>query len=327
MQVFIKAKHRQAKEFQFYMHQFFEACEAQHIPVVEEYARLRRSIFGKLMALIGLLIHLPKWHRPAKAVIVCSRGRHIVRDAMPYALYTEVIPMFWDSWPRTWNKQVKAIRSLNCKICFFTSSEAAYRLSREVKDIKAYWIPEGIDCNDYTMGPPLQERSIDVYELGRQKADYHCHLIAMKTDHTLTSYIANEYDANGKLKKLAFDTATDLLNSLPDIRIVISFPSCDTHPVESGGMETLTQRYWEAMLCGCLIIGRAPKELIQFIGYNPVIDADFRNPRKQLSDILEHIGDYQELVNRNRKTALQYAPWESRAKQIKEILRSNNYSI
>lgn len=46
----------------------------------------------------------------------------------------------------------------------------------------------------------------------------------------LFKFFCNEYDINGITTKLAFPTAKDLLNALPDIKIVISFPQVDTHP-------------------------------------------------------------------------------------------------
>ena len=52
------------------------------------------------------------------------------------------------------------------------------------------------------------------------------------------------------------------------------------------------------------MIGHAPQELINLIGYNPVIEIDKDNPHHQLEDVIAHISDYQELVNRNRDAAL-----------------------
>ena len=37
-------------------------------------------------------------------------------------------------------------------------------------------------------------------------------------------------------------------------------------------MGTLTQRYWECMFSRMVMVGHAPQEFIDFIGYNPVIE-------------------------------------------------------
>ena len=74
------------------------------------------------------------------------------------------------------------------------------------------------------------------------------------------------------------------------------------------------------MLSGNLIVGRAPKELIELVGYNPVIDVDWNAPGEQLKNILTNIKDYQTLVDKNFKVALKYASWDNRINDIKKIL-------
>lgn len=208
-----------------------------------------------------------------------------------------------------------------------TSSQVAQRIKESLPNINVHWLPEGINVLDYVPGRDLVERSIDIYELGRQKADYHRILCDLKSENVFSSFFCNEYDINGITTKLAFPTAKDLLNALPDIKIVISFPQVDTHPEKVGDIETLTQRYWEAMLSRNLIIGRAPNELIRLIGYNPVIDVNWEDPKKQLSDILLNIGSYQKLVDKNYQAARKVASWDNRVKDIIAILQTSGYEI
>ncbi len=325
MKVYIKEKLRRKKEFQFYMQQFTEAMVRQGVPSAGRTIG-PPWVSKALAALFPLTGGNRLWPR-RKAVVVATRGRHLLRDAMPEALHAEIIPLFWDSWPRGWKKQVRAIRLLKCRICFFTARQAAERLSRELPDVKALWIAEGIDPSGFHAGKPLTERRYDVYELGRQKADYHPVLAALHRSGEIKNYLANEYDADGSLRKLAFERTEDMVKAMPDTKIIISFPACDTHPAQTGGIETLTQRYWEAMLSGSLIVGRAPAELTDLLGYNPVIEVDTSAPAEQLKRILQHIGDYQPLVDRNLQAARRHAPWDVRARQIQEILRREGYTI
>lgn len=108
---------------------------------------------------------------------------------------------------------------------------------------------------------------------------------------------------------------------------MICFTQCDTNPNKAGNLETLTQRYWEAMLSGCLIIGRAPQELIDLIGYNPVIDVDWDTPEEQLSLILKNIDTYQELVDKNVIVAKKYGSWDCRMPLLKKYLIQVGYQI
>ena len=104
-------------------------------------------------------------------------------------------------------------------------------------------------------------------------------------------------------------------------------PRCDVDKKTAGNIETLTQRYWECMLSRIVMVGRAPKELINLIGYNPVIDWDGNDASPLVSDILENIGKYQDLVNRNYETAKKMASWEMRMKDIMIYLQNKEYSV
>ena len=115
------------------------------------------------------------------------------------------------------------------------------------------------------------------------------------------------------------------IEELCNAQVTVTFPRCDLMPEETGDIETLTQRYWEAMLTRSVIVGRAPKELIDLIGYNPVIDLNKKNPIEHIEDILGHIEDYQPLVDRNRQTALEKGCWKQRMKDVIQWLTSIGY--
>ena len=114
-----------------------------------------------------------------------------------------------------------------------------------------------------------------------------------------------------------------------DARITGCLPKSMTHPDIAQGVETLTQRYWEAMLSRMVIIGHAPKELIDICGYNPVLELP--DDKKQINtfiiDILNDIEKYQDLVDLNRQTALEKGIWSIRMKDVVEWLKNIGYSI
>ena len=67
------------------------------------------------------------------------------------------------------------------------------------------------------------------------------------------------------------------------------------------------------------------QELIDFIGYNPVIDIDWSAPENQILSILSNIAQYQKWVDKNYETARNLASWDLRIQQIKTILSQNGY--
>ena len=61
------------------------------------------------------------------------------------------------------------------------------------------------------------------------------------------------------------------------------------------------------------------------IGCDPVAHLDKEHAKEQIFDILAHIEDYQKLVNRNRKSALEKGDWKLRIRQMMEVLEGLGY--
>ena len=325
--VYVKDRERRKNQFQFYMHQFVDACKEAGIPskkeiVVTDFLKLG-GIYRRLAYSLYQLRNRTSFD---KAIIVTSRGADLFANAAPYFLHYEIIPMLWDVWPETWGKLFHWFDMLHVRTVLVTVKSFAEEI-RKRSDIHAIWIPEGIEVAPYKAGPSLVDRQFDVYELGRQHPKYHKALGSLDRVGVLHGYFHNIVGQDGKLVKLAFPSNDEMYDALPQIKVVVNFPKVDTEPQYAGGLETLTQRYWEAMLCKCLIVGRAPKELTELAKYNPVIDVDWNNPEHQLLDILSHLSDYQFLVDKNYELAMLLASWNSRMNLIFDKLGQLGYKI
>lgn len=267
----------------------------------------------------GIAFHLefPLWFKSKKeARLRFVEGASIRLDTFPDSFFYEVIPVIWDCWPIYWDDTEKWFRKYDIRTAIFTSSQTADEFRCRFPHMNILSITEGIEANLYRGEKLLKERSVDFLQYGR-----------------VTKYL-KKLHLEEKLRVLSssgenslIHTREQLIEYLSDAKIVLSIPRCDMQPEIANGIETLTQRYWECMLSGVVIIGRAPKELIDLIGYNPVIDIDLQNIEEQLVGIVENIDKYQELVNKNRVTALKFADWNIRIKQIFNWLNQCNYNV
>lgn len=237
-------------------------------------------------------------------------------DTFPDYLFYEIIPVIWDCWPRYWETMEKFFRKHNVKTAFFTSSQTADHFKSVFPTCNIFHLPEGIDTQIYNPGKPLRERSIDYLEYGRCS----CIVDSAKLDDSI-----NVVSSRNELNGLA--TREDLVNALADSKITIAMTRLDNQPEIAEGIDTLTQRYWECMLSGVILLGRAPQELIDFIGYDPTVKINLDNVNLQIKYILSHIEDYQDLVDRNRTVALQKGDWSDRIKTIMQQLMLLGYKI
>ena len=253
----------------------------------------------------------------SKTAILCfAEPPSLEIDAFPWWGHHEIIPMLWDCWPKFWDYTEKWFRLHRVKSAIFTSSQTAYEFRRRLPKTNILTITEGIDAHIYLGQKPLTERSIDFLQYGR----------VTKIVNDL-NFGNNIRIVSSKNEKALLHTREDLVNALSDSKIVLAVPRCDMQPELAQGIETLTQRYWECMLSGVVILGRSPKELTELIGYDPVVPIDREHIAEQVKDIVNHIDDYQELVCQNMKVAQQKADWSIRIKIIMEWLKSNGYSV
>lgn len=237
-------------------------------------------------------------------------------DTFPDTALYEIIPMVWDCWPCYFEKVCAWFEKYRVRTAIFTSLQTAERMRKRFPEMNIMFCPEGIDTSIYTEGKQLKERSIDLLEFGRSndkvlKADF-----PNSVNHVCTK-------VNGKF---VFSNE-QLYSAMGDAKVTIALPRCMTQPEIAGDVETLTQRYWECMLSRIVMVGHAPKELIDIIGYNPVIEMDFDNPVMQITDILTHIEDYQELVDKNRECALKYGDWTLRMRDVMRFLEGCGYEV
>ena len=178
-------------------------------------------------------------------------------------------------------------------------------------NVECVYLPEALEAEKYKKGKLLADRHIDILELGRIYQRFHNNLISFPTEYSCLYQKGN---------KLIFDTIEELTEGLANTKITICFPRSMTHPEHAGNIETLTQRYWECMFSRSLILGHAPMELTRLLGYNPVIEVDWTAPQEQLLNILQNIGDYQSIVDKNYIYAQKFGTWNSRIPLINKYL-------
>ena len=249
-------------------------------------------------------------------------------DTFPdYARY-EVVPMFWDCWPCYFEKSCEWLRRHQVKIAIFSSRQTAGKMQERFsgknkgwQKINVIWCPEAVDDSVYQKGKLLKDRNIDLLEFGRSndkvfKADQLESVFDNKNrnlNHVCTKQ-------NGKF----IYTNEQLYEAMGNAKVTIALPRSITQPEIAGDIETLTQRYWECMFSRMVMVGHAPQELIDFIGYNPVIELrDNISAEELIADVIEHIEDYQPLVDKNRETAEWLGSWDVRMKWLMEELKEN----
>lgn len=241
-------------------------------------------------------------------------------DTFPdYARY-EVVPMFWDCWPCYFEKTRDWLVRHRVKTTIFSSRQTAERMREALPNINIIWCAEAVDDSVYDKGKLLKDREIDLLEFGRSNDRI---INAEKLEQVWIGENSLNHVCTKQHGKFIY-TNEQLYQAMGDAKVTIALPRSMTQPEMAGDIETLTQRYWECMFSRMVMVGHASQELVDFIGYNPVIELrEEISAEALIRDVLEHIDDYQELVDKNRETAERLGSWDVRMKWLMEELRED----
>lgn len=253
-----------------------------------------------------------------EAILMFVEPVSITFDTFPYYATHEVIPFIWDCWPCYFDKMEAWFNRHKTRMAIFTSRMEMEEMKRRCPQVNMLWCPEAVDGSLYKEGKALRDRSIDLLEFGRSNERILGHIDDSKINHVCTLVDGKFVYSNEQL----FD-------AMGDAKITVCLPKSLTHPDVAQGIETLTQRYWEAMLSRMIIIGHAPQELIDVCGYNPVIElpSDGQPIDNLLQKILNNLDSYQQLVDKNRLIAIVHGLWNVRIKSVVDWLDNNGYSF
>lgn len=238
-------------------------------------------------------------------------------DPYSYIPATGRMIYMFDAWPKNYESISRFVNQYAIDKVFVSASQSATDLNKLVGKNNFHYVPEGVDPTIYHASE-YEQKDIDVLALGRK---YEAHHKAIKESLEQNQRNYRYEVSNGQL---IFPDRKAFIDGLSRTKISICVPSSITHPQRSGHVETMTMRYLQSMASKCLIVGHAPKEMIELFGYNPVIEIDWLDPAGQIESILQDFHLHIPLIERNYIEVSERHTWATRFNQIKRILCGNN---
>lgn len=254
--------------------------------------------------------------RSSAGPVFVSYMSFLEKKTFPFSYWTELIPYSFDCWPKYYGWWTSFYKRERVRIAFVTARQSAEYFSRALPKVKFVWLPEATDPSEYLPAKSLEERDIDVLEMGRRHEPYHDKIVGGLAQ-TARLHL---YEQRGA--KSIFPGRAELVDGLARTKITISFPRSVTHPEEAGGVETATYRYFQSMASRCLILGHAPQELIDLFGYNPVVEVQAGHEFEQIDHVLNHLNSFTGLVEKNYLRLLKVGTWKSRVNAILDAVQS-----
>lgn len=256
---------------------------------------------------------------PGRAYLVAMMWPKAAR-LFPVGCWGEVVPLCFDCWPKDYQKWEQIFRRYRVRTAFFTARQSVGYFRDKMPDMECFWIPEAADPDEYESDRLLVERTVDVLELGRRFEPYHI---------TITGPLREKGCRHLYVRgaERMFSTRGQLMETWQQTKISVCFHKFLTDRERSGGVETVTFRYFESMASKCLVLGHCPQELRDIFGYNPVIEVERTDYAGQMLNILSSIEKYQDLVDRNHQRMLEVGTWDARVQEMLPLLRQRGYVV
>ena len=234
-------------------------------------------------------------------------------------LFFEIVPYVYDCWPSQYHQWLALFRRHRTRVAFVSSKGAASSFRKNLPHTNFFWMPEATDPGLYDPSRKLNDRRIDVLQYGRSYTKFD-EAVWSSLDGSGRNYLCSRGRA-------IFPRYREVCAALADAKIVVCYPKSVTDPVSSGGLETVTLRYFETMASRALPIGCCPGELKDLFGYNPVIELKMERVGDQIEGVLTQIENYQELADRNLRRMHEVGSWNVRARSILKVLENYGYGI
>jgi hypothetical protein len=257
------------------------------------------------------------FRRSSAGPVFVSYMTYLEKKTFPFSYWTEIIPYTFDCWPTYYDWWASFYKRERVRIAFISARQSAEHFAGAFPKMKAVWLPEAIDPDEYCASKPWGERDIDVLEMGRRFEPYHDRIV----DRATQANLVHLYERNGI--KSIFPGRAELIDGLARTKLLVCFPRSITHPEEAEGVETVTYRYFQSMASKCLMLGHAPQELIDLFGYNPVIEVQDGNEFEQIEWLLNTLNSFSEVVEKNYARLHEVGTWRSRVKTIFDTLHEH----
>ena len=283
------------------------------LKVYYESRYLRKFIRPNIAGFINKVT--PKYRNP---IFCISMGATGVNRSFPHMFLSAYnILYLFDAWPGTYKLIEKIVRAYNIKLLFVSAKDSRDNLAKLLPGTDVLWCPEGCKVEIYR-STDYSSKDIDVLQMGRKYNLWH----NMVVDELARLNISYLYE---KTKgELVFKSREDFLSGLSRSKISVCFPKSVTHIMESGGLDTMTNRYLQSMASKCLILGTMPEEMKEFFGYDPVIRVDMNDPVGQVQELINNYNNYKTLIERNYKECIENHTWTNRWKLISDILKTRS---
>lgn len=219
----------------------------------------------------------------------------------------------WEPEFDDWQKVMDEIEPDYVFFCFKQTYE-------HYKDIyNCFWVPQSADLTIFRDENLPKTRMF--MSMGRVNEEIHARILEYMKVNDIED-IRENYVYRKDRNEEIFPDIHDLVTEINRTKYFVSVPKCYENFKRTGNVCGITARYFEAMACKTMIIGRKPITIEELFSEDSMIEfnEDLSNFNRLIDEMEANPDRYNEIVNKNYECLMNKHTWQHRAKQILEII-------
>ncbi len=223
----------------------------------------------------------------------------------------------WDCWEPEYGRWQGIIEDLKPDYLLFS-------FKQNFEDFKerygnCFWVPQS--ANTYYFKDLGIGKTRLFIQMGRVNPAMHGMILNYLKKKGLDDSEEN-YVYRRKKKEALFPELEDLVKEINRSKYLVCIPKCCENPLRTGKICAMTGRYYEAIACKTLIIGKKPLVFDELFPEDGMIEFDEDQGRfdEVIDDLENNEEKYRDIVDRNYECFFEKHSWTRRLEQILRII-------
>ena len=243
-------------------------------------------------------------------------NKHILKKLK--ANSNKIALYIYDCWEPEFNDWDKVFNEIKPDYIFFCFKQT-YEHYRNTYN--AYWIPQSADLRKFKFLNLKKERKF--IQIGRVNQIIHKKILEYLKINSLDD---KEYVYRKNKNELLFPKLEDLVSEINKSKYIVCVPKCYENYKRTGNISGITARYFEAMACKTLIIGKKPISFDELFDENGMIEFndDYSNFNEIINELENDDNKYNSIVENNYQKLISENSWNNRLEEILNIINQSN---
>lgn len=226
----------------------------------------------------------------------------------------------YDCWEPEFEQWRKVIDEIDPEYLFF-----AYKLTDEYykkHGYNSYWVPLSADYEVFNYRKLEKTRLF--MQMGRFNQQMHNFILNYLDGHGLEDNREN-YAYRRNRNETLYPDYDELVNEINKTKYFVCVPKYYENFARTGNVNDIICRYFEAMICKTLVIGKKPETWSELFSYDAMLtfEEDGSDFDKKIDYYENHPEEYQQLVDKNYDYILKHHSWGNRLQTIMKAINDD----